>query len=125
VIPDPTPRPPDPTPVPPVVEPTWPKLTASPPGLVLPGNPLKLEVTVQGGDVDCRPEVFVRPVGGAYVRRVMAARGQSWSAMMDIPYDGPWDGGAEYFFRCCEPGGRCGASLGSRTSPLRAEAPEF
>ena len=120
--PDPTPKAPDPTPV---VEPTWPTLTATPPGLVLPGNPLKLEVTVQGGDVECRPEVFVRPVGGAYGRRVMAARGQSWSAMMDIPYDGTWDGGAEYFYRCCEPGGRCGASLGSRTSPLRAEAPEF
>ena len=126
---DPTPRPaPDPTPAavqPEVVEETWPTLTTPPAGLVLPGNPLTLAVSVDGGDVDCQPEVFVRPMGGAYVRRAMAARGGSWSAMMDIPYDGTWDAGAEYFFRCCSADGRCGASLGSRSAPLRARAPAF
>ena len=121
---------PEPTPAPeltpaPKPAPVWPTLVGSPPGLVLPGNPLTLTVRVEGGDLACTPEVYVRSIDGAWSRKAMTARAGSWSAIMDIPYDGTWDGGAEYFFRCCDGGGRCGASLGTRSSPLRAEAPSF
>ena len=121
--PDPTPAPaPDPTPAPAA---SWPTLVGTPPGLVLAGNPLTLEVRLEGGEQRCTPEAFVRPVGGTWARRALSRRGGAWSVIMDIPYDETWDGGAEYFFQCCDDGGRCGASLGSRSAPLRAAAPSF
>jgi len=119
----PTPRPtatPAPTPAP-----TWPTLRHSGPGLVIPGSPLTVSVRLQGGDIACTPEMMIRPKGGTWQRRVMQSTGGgAWSATMQVPYDESWNGGAEYFIRCCE-GGRCGASVGTRAAPRSIKAPEF
>ena len=130
----PTPRPtataradaPTPTPAAPTPAPRrWPQLVHSPPELVIPGNPLTVGVRLDGGDVDCKPELMIRPKGGAWARRVMlAGSAGAWSATMQIPYDGTWNVGAEYFIRCCD-GGECGASVGTRAAPRTIAAPTF
>jgi serine/threonine protein kinase len=121
--PDPTPAPraakPDPTPAPRA----WPDLRHDHPGAYLFPGKLTLKATRAGDGVACTPEVMVRPrtdPASTYQRVAMRADGgDAWSATMDMPYGERWSVGAEYWFKCCDAGGRCGAQLGSAGAPYR------
>lgn len=117
--PPPAPRPvvarPEPTPAPPAV---WPRLAQTPPRLYSAGAELTWAVTRSGGDVDCRPELHLRPSGGGPTRtRPMTGSGERWSVTMSVPYDESWLPGADYWIRCCLDG-VCGAQLGSQAAPF-------
>jgi serine/threonine-protein kinase len=122
----PAPRP-EPTPVPPAD--VWPTLRHTVPRPYLFPGSLTLNVRLEGGNVDCEPEVLIRPV----MVTPISFNGQSmqnggtsvWSVTMAFPYGERWSVGAEYYIRCCDSRGGCGAGLRNGANPFLVEPATF
>lgn len=114
----------DPLPEPSTPAPVWPTLAHHlPEAYGLPGD-LVLTAELEGGNVDCEPEVLIRPVMPSPIQftgTAMASAGTSaWSATLRLPEGERWDVGAEYYFRCCLDGS-CGAGLRNKANPFRVD----
>ncbi len=119
---------PTPAPQPTIPSPVWPKLSHTPPAPYMLPATLTISVRLEGGSVDCEPEVLIRPVMPSpiqFTRTAMASAGTSaWSATMALPYGEGWNVGAEYYFRCCQDGS-CGAGLRNQANPFRVDKNPF